>query len=513
MNQIYTHEEYIKLIDDALVYQAAHETPLEHSPKLSEKLGRQIFLKREDQQPVFSFKIRGAANKIFSLSPEELKSGVICSSAGNHAQGVAMAAKAREIPAHIVMPASAPTIKVQAVEKLGAKVTLYGDHYDQAQSKAYEIAEAENLCFIHPFNDHHVIAGQGTIAKEIVKQIKSIGAFFVPIGGGGMAAGTAMYLKFHHPEIKIIGIEPIDAASMKEAFLNNKPTEIDHVGIFADGVAVKKVGDETFRICKQFVDKLITVTTDQTCAAIQEIFEDTRTIVEPAGALSVAGIKKYFEENPDSKLGTDKTPIIGITCGANMNFERLRHISERAAIGKGKEALLSVKIPEKPGSFLEFTKTLGPRAITEFNYRASNNENATIFVGIEDDGTQDTRQGLISELQNSSYKVTDLTDNELAKLHMRYLAAGSGDIHSNERLYRFQFPERKGALRDFLEHIGYKWNITLFHYRNHGSDWGRVLVGIQVPRETKDEFEQHLNKLEYRFWDETDNEAYKLFLK
>jgi len=513
MTKPLSNEQYVEMINTAQVYQAAHRTALQHAPKLSKKLNRQIFLKREDQQPVFSFKIRGAANKIFTLTPEELKSGVICSSAGNHAQGVAMAAAARSIPAHIVMPISAPAIKVEAVESFGAKVTLHGDHYDEAQTKAYEIAEKEDLCFIHPFNDPLVIAGQGTIAKEILEQTDEIAAIFVPIGGGGLASGIATYAKTLNPNILVIGVEPEEAASMQKAFQENGPCEIEDVGIFADGVAVKKVGEETYRLCKEHLDEIITVTTDQTCAAIQDIFEDTRTVVEPAGALALAGIRKYFKENPESPLGSSSQTIAAIVCGANMNFERLRHVSERAAIGKDREALFTVQIPEERGSFLNFCATIGDRAITEFNYRSGHHKTARIFVGIENGGSADTRKEIINHLENSNYKATDLTENELAKLHLRHLTPGSDQHIKDERLYRFQFPERRGALRKFLEAIGEDFNITLFHYRNHGSDYGRVLAGIQVPDMQLAEFQDHLNTLGYKYWDETENEGYQEFLK
>ena len=501
-------ENYIQLIDDARVYEVADRTPLERAPKLSERLGNNVWLKREDLQPVFSFKLRGAYNKIASLSDSAIENGVICSSAGNHAQGVALGARKRGIAATIVMPLTTPAIKIHAVEELGGNVILHGDTYDDAQTYANELAASENLAFIHPFDDPLVIAGQGTIGKEILEQIaEDIDYIVVPIGGGGLMAGIASYIKAMRPDITMLGVEPEDSASMAASLKAGRPVQLETVGIFADGVAVKRVGDETFRLCQMHVDEIITVDTDQTCAAIQEIFEDTRSIVEPAGALAVAGINKFVAERQVS----DKT-FIALNCGANVNFDRLRHIAERAAIGEQREALLAVEIPEKPGSFQAFCCALGKRSITEFNYRYNDAKTAHIFVGIELSGGNSEKLSILVDLAAQGFSVEDMTDNEVAKLHIRHMVGGSGRGLVNERLFRFRFPERPGALLDFLEAIGERWNISLFHYRNHGSDYGRILTGIQVAPEDADEFEAHVGKLGYAHWDETDNPAYRLFL-
>ncbi len=496
-------------IEEAEIYGVALRTSLHHAPILSERMANHVLLKREDQQPTFSFKVRGAANKILGLPESDVAGGVICSSAGNHAQGVALAAARRSVPAHIVMPESSPEIKVRAVEALGGKVQLHGDSYDDAQRLAHERAEAEGLCFVHPFDDIDVIAGQGTIGREILDQgPDDIHAVFIPVGGGGLAAGIATYLKVRRPGIRVYGVEPVDAASMQAALKDGVPVTLDAVGTFADGVAVKRVGDITFELCRQHLDGIITVTTDELCAGIRDIFDDTRTLVEPAGALAVAGIRRYVEET-----GLTGRKLVAINCGANMNFNRLGHVAERTAVGDRREALLAVEIPERKGSFLDFCRAIGARHVTEFNYRRNDSATARIFVGLELlPGARD-RYGLIEHLEQADYAVTDLTENEMAKLHVRHLAGGPATDVRNERLYRFEFPERRGALLRFLESVGVDWNITLFHYRNHGSDYGRVLVAVEVPPETSDEFNRHLDDLGYRFWDETENEAYNLFLK
>ena len=501
-------DKYIELIDAANVYDVAKVSPLELAQNLSERLGNRVLMKREDLQPVFSFKLRGAYNKLSSLPQEAIDAGVICSSAGNHAQGVALAAKRRHAKATIVMPVTTPSIKVDAVAALGGDVVLHGDNYDEAYAKACELVEEQGLTFIHPFDDPTVIAGQGTIGKELVEQMDDdVSAVFVPIGGGGLIAGIATYIKAKRPDVKVIGVEPEDSAAMKASIAAGKPVTLDHVGIFADGVAVKRVGDETFRLCAEFVDEIITVDTDQICAGIRDIFEDTRSIVEPAGALAVAGMKKYVAEHEE----TDNTFVV-INCGANVNFDRLRHIAERAAVGEQREMLLAVEIPEEPGSFRKFCQALGRRGITEFNYRYNDSKNAHIFVGVQLRRGAEEHAELLKELTDLGYLVADLSDDEMAKLHIRHMVGGSAANLENERLFRFEFPERPGALLDFLQAVGTDWNISLFHYRNHGSDHGRVLAGIQVPDEESDELEAHLADLGYAHFEESDNPAYKMFL-
>jgi threonine dehydratase len=500
-------DEYLKRIDVAQVYEVAIETPLEPARHLSARLKNRILLKREDLQTVFSFKLRGAYNKLAKLPKAELARGVICSSAGNHAQGVALAASRMGARAVIVMPVTTPSIKVKAVKSLGGEVVLHGDTYDDAQRHARELMEQEGLTFIHPFDDPDVIAGQGTIGREILQQADDIDAIFVPIGGGGLIAGIAAYVKASRPDVKVIGVEPDDSCAMKESLAAGEPVTLDHVGIFADGVAVRRVGDETFKLCREFVDEIITVHTDQTCAAIRDIFEDTRIIAEPAGALAVAGVKKYIARE---KL-RDRN-LVAVVCGANVNFDRLRHIAERAAVGEEREMLLAVEIPEKPGSFRRFCEAIGRRSVTEFNYRYSDPQRAHIFVGVELRHGAAERAHLVQKLGDLGYPLEDLSDNEVAKLHVRHMVGGSGKAIENERLFRFEFPERPGALLDFLQAIGTDWNISLFHYRNHGSDYGRVLAGIQVAPEETEELESHLAQLGYAHWDETSNSAYRMFL-
>ncbi len=503
-----TIEDYLTLIDEACVYDVASETPLELAENLSARLQNRILMKREDLQPVFSFKLRGAYNKIAALPDAAAKAGVICSSAGNHAQGVALAAKRRGARAVIVMPVTTPAIKVDAVEALNGEVLLHGDTYDDAYAKARELEVNRQLTFIHPFDDPLVIAGQGTIGRELVGQMDAdVNAVFIPIGGGGLIAGIAAYIKGKRPDIRIVGVEPEDSAAMKKSIAAGKPVTLDHVGIFADGVAVRRVGDETFRLCKLLVDEIVTVDTDQICAAIRDVFEDTRSIVEPAGALAVAGAKKYISENSI----TDSSYVV-INCGANVNFDRLRHIAERAAIGEQRELLLAVEIPEEPGSFRTFCEALGRRGITEFNYRYSDANQAHIFVGVELRRGAKEHAALIRRLTELGYKLADLSGNEMAKLHVRHMVGGRAANIENERLFRFEFPERPGALLDFLQAIGTNWNISLFHYRNYGSDHGRVLAGIQVPDEESAELESHLAELGYAHFEESDNPAYAMFL-
>jgi threonine dehydratase len=502
-------ENYLEKILKAKVYDVAVETPLDAAPRLSRRLENRILLKREDLQPVFSFKIRGAYNKIAQLSATSAERGVICASAGNHAQGVALAARTRGIPALIVMPLTTPEIKVSAVASFGGEIVLHGDDYDAAYERAVILARERNLVFVHPFDDPDVIAGQGTIAMEILRQHHGddIAAIFVPVGGGGLIAGIAAYAKSLYPRIKIIGVEPEDSASMYESLRAGRRVTLDRVGGFADGVAVKRVGEETFRLAREYVDEVILVTTDQICAAIQDIFEDTRSIAEPAGALAVAGIKKYV-----AREACSGRTLIAINGGANMNFDRLRYVAERADVGAQREVLLAVEIPEGPGSFLRFCELLGTRSVTEFNYRYADARAAQIFVGLALGSDQPTRESLLRTIALAGFEVRDMTDNEMAKLHVRYMVGGHARNLANERLYRFEFPERPGALLKFLQAVGTAWNISLFHYRNHGSDHGRVLAGIEVPPETREDFLLHLNDLQYAYTDETENLSYKIFL-
>jgi threonine dehydratase len=503
-----TTDDYLALIETACVYEVASKTPLELAENLSARLKNRILMKREDLQPVFSFKLRGAYNKIASIPDAAAKSGVICSSAGNHAQGVALAARRRGARAVIVMPVTTPAIKIDAVESLGGEVLLHGDTYDDAYAKARELEVNHQLTFVHPFDDPLVIAGQGTVGLELIAQMDAdVDAVFVPVGGGGLISGIATYLKARRPGIRIIGVEAEDSAAMKVSMEAGEPVTLDHVGIFADGVAVKRVGDETFRLCQLHVDEIVTVDTDQICAAIRDVFEDTRSILEPAGALAVAGAKKYINENSLS----DKSFVV-INGGANVNFDRLRHIAERAAIGEQRELLLAVEIPEEPGSFRSFCEALGRRGITEFNYRYSDADRAHIFVGVALRRGATERDALVSRLEGLGYKLADLSNNEMAKLHVRHMVGGRAANIENERLFRFEFPERPGALLDFLQAIGTNWNISLFHYRNYGSDYGRVLAGIQVADSESAELEAHLSELGYSHFEESDNPAYSMFL-
>lgn len=501
-------EKYIKRILEARVYDVAIETPLDHAPLLSQRLNNQIFLKREDLQPVFSFKLRGAYNKMASLSAAQLKKGVVTCSAGNHAQGVALAAQKMGIQATIVMPKTTPPIKVDAVKARGAKAVLKGDTYDEASAYAKQLEKEKGLVMVHPYDDPMVIAGQGTIGLEIMRQhAESLDAVFVCVGGGGLLAGIAAYVKYVSPKTKVIAVEAEDAACFKAAMQAGKPVTLPNVGIFADGAAVARIGKETFRVAKDLVDGVVTVTTDEICAAIKDIFEDTRAITEPAGALAVAGMKKYVGQ----KKWQGKN-IVSIASGANINFDRLRYISERTEIGEKREAILSVEIPEQPGSFKRFCNALGKRNISEFNYRYDDAAAANIFVGVQIDPNSNDRKDLIKELREKGYKVKDMTDNEVAKLHVRHMVGGHAAGVSNEVVYRFAFPERPGALMTFLNQLGQRWNISMFHYRNHGSAYGRVLVGLQIPKDERAEVQNSLEKLGYKYAEETKNDAYKVFL-
>jgi len=499
--------KYIKKILTARVYDVAVETPLDLAKTLSKRQNNQVLLKREDLQSVFSFKLRGAYNRIYQLTKIKEVNGVVAASAGNHAQGVALAAKKMGIDATIVMPKTTPGIKVDAVKSYGAKTVLVGDNYDEACAYATKYASEKKLDFIHPYDDVDVIAGQGTVGLEIIRQHADfIDAIFVCVGGGGLIAGIGSIVKYLSPKTKIIGVEPVDAACMTVAFEKNRRVVLDHVGIFADGVAVKQVGKETFRVAKQCVDQMITVTTDEICAAIKDIFDDTRSIAEPAGALAVAGLKKYVKQE---KIA-GKT-LVATVSGANMNFDRLRHVAERAEIGEQREALFAVTIPERPGSFKTFCQTIGKRGITEFNYRYSDDNNAQVFAGVQLRDGMSERLDLIKRLKKKKYPVLDMTDNEMAKMHLRHLVGGRAAL-KDEVLYRFEFPERPGALLDFLTSIGNRWNISLFHFRSHGDAFGRVLVGLQIPESEHQQLRQYLDTLAYPYWEEKDNPVYQLFL-
>lgn len=501
-------KRYLKAIRNSRVYDVAVETPLVEASGLSERLDNRVLFKREDLQPVHSFKLRGAYNKMANLPADVLAHGVIAASAGNHAQGVALAAQRLKTKAIIVMPETTPSIKVESVKKYGARIKLHGDTYDDAYAFAMAMSEEKGLAFIHPYDDRDVIAGQGTVALEILKQHpEELHAIFVPVGGGGLIAGIAACVKALRPTIKVIGVEPDDAPCMHDALACGRRITLKQVGIFADGVAVKQVGKEPFRIAKAHVDGVITVSTDEICAAIKDIYDDCRSVVEPAGALGVAGLKRYVEQH-----GIRSKNLVAINSGANINFDRLRHVSERAEIGEQREALLAVTIPEEPGSFRKFCRAIGKRGITEFNYRYSEMATAHVFAGIKLTGGNAERQALLDELHDKGYAVEDLTDSELAKLHIRYMVGGHVPGLADEVLYRFQFPERPGALLNFLKSMGKNWNISLFHYRNHGADYGRVLVGIQVPKSDRKAFKVFLKDLGYRYWEETDSQAYQLFL-
>ena len=498
---------YLKRILNARVYDVAIETPLEVAPNLSARTGNTILLKREDMQPVFSFKLRGAYNKMAHLTPEQLKRGVIAASAGNHAQGVALSAQKLGCKAVIVMPTTTPQIKIQAVAGRGAKVVLFGDSYSDAYAHALELEQQNGMTFVHPYDDPDVIAGQGTIGMEILRQhTQPIHAIFCAIGGGGLVSGVAAYVKALRPEIKIIGVQPVDSDAMYRSIKANKRVTLDHVGLFADGVAVKQVGSETFRLCRELVDEIILVDTDATCAALKDVFEDTRSILEPAGALAIAGAKAYAEREQ-----LQGSTLVAIACGANMNFDRLRFVAERAEIGEKRESILAVTIPETPGSFRKFCSLLGKRNITEFNYRFADPKAARVFVGIQVRDQIETSE-LVEKLQAHKLPTLDLSDNEMAKLHLRHLVGGHAPEVSDEILFRFEFPDRPGALMQFLNKMNHNWNISLFHYRNHGADYGRVLIGMQVPDHDKQAFSEFLDTLGYHYCDESDNPAYKLFL-
>ncbi len=499
--------DYLVQILTARVYDVAQETPLEYAPNLSTRLNNKLLLKREDMQSVFSFKLRGAYNKMAQLSPDLLAQGVIAASAGNHAQGVALGAKKLGTTAIIVMPITTPQVKVDAVKARGGEVILHGDTYDDAYAFARQLEAEKGLTFIHPFDDPDVIAGQGTIGMEILRQYQQpIHAIFVAIGGGGLISGIGAYVKRLRPEIKIIGVEPVDADAMNQSLKAGKRVRLSQVGLFADGVAVREVGEETFRLCQEYVDEIILVDTDATCAAIKDVFEDTRSILEPAGALAIAAAKAYVEREQI----TGQT-LVAVACGANMNFDRLRFVAERAEFGERREAIFAVTIPEQPGSLRKFCDCLGKRNMTEFSYRIADEKEAHIFIGVQIQNRADAVQ-LAQSFESCGFKTLDLTDDELTKLHLRHMVGGRSTLAQHELFYRFEFPERPGALMKFVGCMSPNWNISVFHYRNNGADYGRIVVGIQVPPDEMKEWQGFLDTLGYRYWDESNNLAYKLFL-
>jgi threonine dehydratase len=501
-------EDYLKRILTARVYDVAIESPLEIAVGISQTLNNRILLKREDLQPVFSFKLRGAYNKMAHLSAAELKRGVICASAGNHAQGVAPAAQKLNCKATIVMPVTTPRIKVDAVARRGAHVVLHGDSYHEASEYANKLGATKKLTYVHPYDDPLVIAGQGTIGMEILRQHQHpIDAVFVPIGGGGLIAGVAAYIKALSPKTKIIGVQPVDSNAMYQSLKANKRVMLSHVNLFADGVAVKQVGLETFRMAKELVDEIVLVTTDEICAAIKDIYQDTRSVMEPSGGLALAGIKLYAAR----EKAKDKT-FVAICCGANMNFDRLRFVAERAQVGEHHEALLAVTVPETRGSFRRFCELIGPRNVTEFNYRIADAKVAHLFVGVQIHSADEAKK-LVAHFNKQGFETLDLTDDEMAKLHVRHLVGGRSPLASDESIYRFEFPERPGALMRFLTSMSPNWNISLFHYRNHGADVGRILVGLQIPKNERVAFAKFLKTLGYEYVDETENPAYRMFLK
>ncbi len=501
-------QSYIERILRAKVYDVAIETPLDFAPSLSLRLHNQVFLKREDLQPIFSFKVRGAYNKIAMLSAKERDKGVIAASAGNHAQGVALSAKKLGIKSLIVMPSTTPEIKINSVKGYGADIILHGDSYSEAYEHAKKIAQEQQMTFVHPYDDPDVIAGQATIAMEILRQKNdAIDAIFVPVGGGGLIAGIAVYIKFVRPEIKIIGVEPEDADCLNQALQAKRRVILKQVGLFADGVAVKQIGKEPFRLAHHYVDEVVTVNTDEICAAIKDIFDDTRSIAEPAGALAVAGLKRYVESK-DIK----NQSFIAIESGANINFDRLRYVAERSLVGEHREILLAVAIPEVPGSFLKFCKILGGRSLTEFNYRYFNDQMAQVFVGISSSGVESDRAQLIVQLQQEGFNVTDMTTNELAKEHIRYMVGGHAPCQLGEVIYSLEFPERPNALLNFLTALGGSWNISLFHYRNHSAAFGKVFMGVQMQPSDKKAFQYCLDALGFQYREETQNPAYQLFV-
>jgi threonine dehydratase len=503
---------YLKKILTSRVYDVAVETPLELAPTLSDRTGNRIYLKREDMQSVFSFKLRGAYNKMAQLTPAQLRRGVICASAGNHAQGVALSAKTLGCRAVIVMPTTTPALKIEAVRARGGEVVLSGESYSDAYQHALHLEKKQKLTFVHPFDDPEVIAGQGTIAMEILRQHAGpIHAVFVAIGGGGLIGGIGAYIKAVRPDIKVIGVQTTDSDAMARSLKAGRRVVLNDVGLFSDGTAVKQVGEETFRLAKQVVDEIVLVETDDVCAAIKDVFTDTRSILEPAGALAVAGAKAYLARAAKARQPLRDETLVAIACGANMNFDRLRFVAERAEVGEAHEAVFAVTIPEERGSFKRFCQLVGARAVTEFNYRISDEKEAHVFVGLQV-ADRDEPEKICKLFKKQGFKTIDLTQDELAKLHIRHLVGGKSALARNEILYRFEFPERPGALMRFLDSMAPNWNISLFHYRSQGGDVGRVLVGLQVPKTEMKNFRAFLSTLGYRAWDESENPAYKLFL-
>ena len=501
------HDNYLERILKARVYDVASETPLELAPGLSRRLRNRLLIKREDLQPVFSFKLRGAYNKMAGLPRARLARGVIAASAGNHAQGVALAAQRLGCRAVIVMPVTTPRIKVDAVLARGAQVVLHGDSYAEAFAQAMRLKRRRGLAFVHPYDDPEVIAGQGTIGMEILRQHAGpLEAIFVPVGGGGLISGIAAYVKRVRPSIKVVGVEPVDAAAMTQSLKKGRRVKLEHVGLFADGVAVKEVGRETFRLCRALVDEMVLADTDAMCAAIKDVFEDTRVVLEPAGALAIAGAKAWVERH-----GARGKALVAVASGANTNFDRLRFIAEEAELGEHREAILAVTIPERPGSFRKFCAQIGARSVTEFNYRIADSSEAHIFVGVEVHGSEETAR-IVRNLRRHGLRTLDLSGNEMAKWHVRHMVGGRAPFARDELLYRFEFPERPGALMRFLSSMRSDWNISLFHYRNHGADYGRVLVGMQVPSREMKQFRRFLENLGYPYAEETRNPAYRLFL-
>lgn len=499
--------DYLRDILRAPVYEAAIVTPLQDMNRLSQRFGNHIQLKREDRQPVHSFKLRGAYNMMAQLTDAQKQAGVIAASAGNHAQGVALSGHQLGIKATIVMPRTTPDIKVAAVRGFGGNVVLHGNNFDEAKAKAVELANKHGYTFVPPFDHPAVIAGQGTIGLELVQQNGHLDYVFLPVGGGGIAAGVAVLLKQLMPQIKLIGVEAEDSACLRAALDAGFPVTLDNVGTFADGVAVKRIGDESFRLCQQYLDDSITVSSDEICAAVKDVFEDTRAISEPAGALSLAGLKRYSDQH-----GLTGKKMAAILSGANMNFHSLRYVSERAELGEKREGLLAVTIPEKTGAFLKFCQLLGGRAVTEFNYRHSDDSLANIFVGIRLLSGQEELDSIIADLRKGGYPVVDLSDDEMAKVHIRYMIGGRPTRAMKERLYSFEFPEYPGALLKFLKTLGTHWNISIFNYRNHGSDYGRVLCGFELDDHDLLAFTAHLRELGYQWKDETNNPSYQFFL-
>lgn len=499
--------DYLRAVLSSKVYELAQVTPLQAMTKLSERLGNEILVKREDRQPVHSFKLRGAYAMISGLTDEQKKAGVIAASAGNHAQGVALSAKNLELKALIVMPQNTPSIKVDAVRGFGGEVLLHGANFDEAKAKAIELAESKKMTFIPPFDHPAVIAGQGSLAMELLQQNSRINRIFVPVGGGGLIAGVAVLIKQLLPEIKVIGVESKDSACLYAALKAGQPTDLERVGLFADGVAVKRIGEETFRLCQQYVDDVVLVDSDEICAAMKDMFENVRAAAEPSGALSLAGLKKYVKQHH-----IQGETLVNILSGANLNFHTLRYVSERCELGEKQEALFAVTIPEQRGSFLQFCRSLGDYAVTEFKYRYSDEQKACIFVGVRVNGDTQ-KQGILNQLQQQGYDVQDLSDDDIAKTHIRYMIGGRSTSHLNERLYSFEFPEQKGALLNFLETLGTtNANISLFHYRGHGADYGNVLAGFQIADSDLALFNQHLADLGYLYQDVSDSPSYRYFL-